>query len=47
MDKDHGDSNLEKRLFHGTRAAVVDAICRANFDWRVCGTHGTMYGQGR
>lgn len=24
----------------------VDNICRENVDWRVCGTHGTSYGEG-
>ncbi|XP_053719548.1 protein mono-ADP-ribosyltransferase PARP12 [Synchiropus splendidus] len=36
----------EKRLFHGTNSEHVDAICLHNFDWRICGTHGTAYGQG-
>ena len=37
---------LEKQLFHGTSAESIDPICRNGFDWRLCGTHGTMYGQG-
>ena len=37
----------EMKLFHGTSSSVVDAICKGNFDWRLCGTHGTVYGQGR
>jgi len=36
----------EKFLFHGTSRNAVDAICANNFDWRVCGSHGTVYGQG-
>ncbi|XP_072000959.1 zinc finger CCCH-type antiviral protein 1-like isoform X2 [Engystomops pustulosus] len=36
----------EIRLFHGTDKMHVDAICNHNFDWRICGTHGTVYGQG-
>lgn len=36
----------EKFLFHGTSANTVDAICVNNFDWRLCGAHGTVYGQG-
>jgi Poly(ADP-ribose) polymerase catalytic domain len=36
----------EKHLFHGTSRRAVDAICLNNFDWRLCGSHGTMYGQG-
>ncbi|KAG9472240.1 hypothetical protein GDO78_020587 [Eleutherodactylus coqui] len=36
----------EVQLFHGTEKLHVDAICNQNFDWRICGTHGTVYGQG-
>ncbi|XP_072000953.1 protein mono-ADP-ribosyltransferase PARP12-like isoform X2 [Engystomops pustulosus] len=36
----------EVQLFHGTEESNVDPICNHNFDWRICGTHGTMYGQG-
>lgn len=36
----------EEQLFHGTSLSVVEAICRKGFDWRVCGKHGTLYGQG-
>ncbi|KAM4036582.1 zinc finger CCCH-type antiviral protein 1-like [Anomaloglossus baeobatrachus] len=36
----------EIRLFHGTDIKHIDAICNQNFDWRICGTHGTVYGQG-
>ena len=36
----------EMRLFHGTSPDVVDAICKHNFDWRVCGKSGTKYGEG-
>ncbi|XP_073506573.1 uncharacterized protein [Phyllobates terribilis] len=36
----------ERHLFHGTDSTHVDAICDQNFDWRICGTHGTQYGQG-
>ncbi|KAL4224782.1 Zinc finger CCCH-type antiviral [Mactra antiquata] len=39
-------SVLEGKLFHGTSTSTVDAICRKGFDWRLCGKHGTMYGQG-
>ncbi|KAL2076617.1 hypothetical protein ACEWY4_027789 [Coilia grayii] len=35
-----------KLLFHGTSSKYVDAICRDNIDWRVCGKNGTHYGQG-
>lgn len=40
------DIHNEKRLFHGTSPDVVDAICKQNFDWRVCGKKGTKYGKG-
>ncbi|KAM6213802.1 protein mono-ADP-ribosyltransferase PARP12-like [Sarcoramphus papa] len=36
----------ERLLFHGTSPSHVPAICEQNFDWRICGTHGTMYGKG-
>ncbi|XP_073400158.1 zinc finger CCCH-type antiviral protein 1-like isoform X2 [Dendrobates tinctorius] len=36
----------EIQLFHGTERTHMDAICNQNFDWRICGTHGTVYGQG-
>lgn len=37
----------ERQLFHGTSASFVDAICQQNFDWRICGLHGTAYGKGK
>lgn len=33
-------------LFHGTDKSLVEAICEQNFDWRMCGVHGTSYGKG-
>ncbi|NXV86975.1 PAR12 polymerase, partial [Calonectris borealis] len=36
----------ERLLFHGTNLSHMPAICEQNFDWRICGTHGTMYGKG-
>lgn len=36
----------EKHLFHGTDKSLIDAICDQNFDWRMCGVHGTAYGKG-
>ncbi|XP_075198944.1 uncharacterized protein LOC142301806 [Anomaloglossus baeobatrachus] len=36
----------ETRLFHGTDSRHIDAICDNNFDWRICGGHGILYGQG-
>ena len=37
---------LEKLLFHGTTSDVVDAICKHNFDHRMRGKNGTLYGEG-
>ncbi|XP_041443305.1 protein mono-ADP-ribosyltransferase TIPARP isoform X2 [Xenopus laevis] len=37
---------LERHLFHGTEHILVEAICRHNFDPRVSGKNGTIYGQG-
>ena len=39
-------SVAERSLFHGTSSSAVEAICRKGFDWRLCGKHGTLYGQG-
>ncbi|XP_029318294.1 protein mono-ADP-ribosyltransferase PARP11-like [Cottoperca gobio] len=36
----------EKRLFHGTEITNVDGICKYNFDIRLSGQHGNMYGKG-
>ncbi|XP_030210929.1 protein mono-ADP-ribosyltransferase PARP12-like isoform X2 [Gadus morhua] len=36
----------ERKLFHGTDSKFINAICSSNFDWRICGTHGTAYGNG-
>ncbi|XP_016161633.1 PREDICTED: poly [ADP-ribose] polymerase 12-like isoform X2 [Ficedula albicollis] len=36
----------ERLLFHGTDPSHLSAICEQNFDWRLCGTHGTLYGKG-
>ncbi|XP_018424918.1 PREDICTED: poly [ADP-ribose] polymerase 12-like [Nanorana parkeri] len=44
--KNSGIEVDERQLFHGTDNANIDAICRDNFDWRICGTNGTVYGQG-
>jgi len=46
MERDAGAVVAERFLFHGTSKHAVDAICTDNFDWRVCGSHGTVYGQG-
>ena len=37
---------IEKLLFHGTTRDVIDAICKQNFDHRMRGKNGTMYGEG-
>lgn len=36
----------EQYLFHGTDESLIEAICEQNFDWRMCGVHGTHYGKG-
>lgn len=47
MQKRNGGKVVDERqLFHGTSTVFVDAICQQNFDWRVCGLHGTSYGKG-
>lgn len=47
MQKKNGGKAVDERqLFHGTSASFVDAICQQNFDWRICGLHGTSYGKG-
>ncbi|XP_073506575.1 zinc finger CCCH-type antiviral protein 1-like [Phyllobates terribilis] len=47
MEKvNQGQDVNEIRLFHGTDGKHSDAICDQNFDWRICGTHGTVYGEG-
>lgn len=48
MQKRNGGKVVDERqLFHGTSTVFVDAICQQNFDWRVCGLHGTSYGKGK
>ncbi|XP_078357678.1 protein mono-ADP-ribosyltransferase TIPARP-like isoform X2 [Oculina patagonica] len=37
---------MEKLLFHGTTPDVIDAICKQNFDHRLRGKNGTVYGEG-
>ncbi|XP_041935243.1 protein mono-ADP-ribosyltransferase PARP12-like [Alosa sapidissima] len=46
METKAGRDVLERFLFHGTKSEYVDAICRENIDWRVCGENGTSYGRG-
>ncbi|XP_075062542.1 protein mono-ADP-ribosyltransferase TIPARP-like [Mixophyes fleayi] len=37
---------LERYLFHGTNTTVLEAICKQNFDPRVAGKNGAVYGKG-
>ncbi|NXA85025.1 PAR12 polymerase, partial [Melanocharis versteri] len=47
MQKSNGGKAADERfLFHGTNKKYIDAICQQNFDWRICGLHGTVYGKG-
>ncbi|MGH0115986.1 UNVERIFIED_CONTAM: hypothetical protein FKN15_060450 [Acipenser sinensis] len=47
MKKKTGGKVVDERtLFHGTEKALLEAICQQNFDWRMCGAHGTAYGKG-
>ncbi|XP_017321378.1 protein mono-ADP-ribosyltransferase PARP12 isoform X2 [Ictalurus punctatus] len=46
VERNGGGDVYERYLFHGTDPALKDAICEQNFDWRVCGKHGTSYGKG-
>uniref|UniRef100_A0A3B5LQL8 Uncharacterized protein n=1 Tax=Xiphophorus couchianus TaxID=32473 RepID=A0A3B5LQL8_9TELE len=47
MQKRNGGKLVNQQyLFHGTDESLVDAICEQNFDWRMCGVHGTAYGKG-
>ncbi|XP_066446906.1 protein mono-ADP-ribosyltransferase PARP12-like [Eleutherodactylus coqui] len=47
MKKYNGGKEVDERqLFHGTSNTFVDAICHQNFDWRICGSHGTSFGKG-
>ncbi|RMC03014.1 hypothetical protein DUI87_20207 [Hirundo rustica rustica] len=47
MQKSNGGKAADERfLFHGTSKKDIDAICQQNFDWRICGLHGTVYGKG-
>ena len=43
---DNKYSANEKLLYHGTSFDVADAICRQNFDSRLCGKNATLYGKG-
>uniref|UniRef100_A0A8C5MGU8 Poly [ADP-ribose] polymerase n=1 Tax=Leptobrachium leishanense TaxID=445787 RepID=A0A8C5MGU8_9ANUR len=39
-------NRMERQLFHGTDPTLVEVICRQNFDPRVSGRNGTVYGDG-
>ncbi|KAG1953449.1 protein mono-ADP-ribosyltransferase PARP11-like [Pimephales promelas] len=42
----HAVNVEEKMLFHGTGHSNIQAICTYNFDWRLTGSHGDVYGKG-
>ena len=44
--KASNNDKIEKSLFHGTTPDVIDAICKQNFDHRMRGKNGTVYGEG-
>ncbi|KAM7002098.1 protein mono-ADP-ribosyltransferase PARP12 [Tautogolabrus adspersus] len=47
MKKRNGGKAVnEQYLFHGTDESLIEPICDQNFDWRMCGVHGTAYGKG-
>ncbi|MEE6520358.1 hypothetical protein FKM82_018203 [Ascaphus truei] len=47
MKKQNGGKEVDERLlFHGTNDKLIDAICQENFEWRICGANGNMYGKG-
>ncbi|XP_016281667.2 protein mono-ADP-ribosyltransferase PARP12-like isoform X1 [Monodelphis domestica] len=47
MKKVNGGKDVDERhLFHGTKYIHLNDICSHNFDWRICGTHATVYGKG-
>ncbi|XP_068459100.1 protein mono-ADP-ribosyltransferase PARP12 [Clinocottus analis] len=45
-ERNRAKSVNEQYLFHGTEKSLIEAICEQNFDWRMCGVHGTAYGKG-
>ncbi|KFQ39989.1 Poly [ADP-ribose] polymerase 12, partial [Mesitornis unicolor] len=44
--KSLGQEVDERLLFHKMSPCHMPAIREQNFDWRICGTHGSMYGKG-
>lgn len=47
INKNGGKAVNKPYLFHGTDESLIEAICEQNFDWRICGVHGTAFGKGR
>ncbi|XP_026851473.2 protein mono-ADP-ribosyltransferase PARP12-like isoform X2 [Electrophorus electricus] len=45
-ERNEGRDVDERYLFHGTDESLIAPICEQNFDWRVCGVHGSLYGKG-
>ncbi|KAM6937071.1 protein mono-ADP-ribosyltransferase PARP12 [Xenentodon cancila] len=47
MQQENGGKLVDQKyLFHGTEETFIKPICNQNFDWRICGAHGTLYGKG-
>ncbi|KAL2093804.1 hypothetical protein ACEWY4_011116 [Coilia grayii] len=46
LGRSGGQDVGERLLFHGTDPSLLEPICDQNFDWRMCGVHGTAYGKG-
>ncbi|XP_077326788.1 protein mono-ADP-ribosyltransferase TIPARP-like [Lithobates pipiens] len=46
MLRETKDGCLERYLFHGTKSNHIEAIFNQNFDPRVSGKNGTLYGKG-
>lgn len=45
-ERNGGGKIDERQLFHGTDKSLIEAICEQNFDWRISGVHGSLYGKG-
>uniref|UniRef100_A0A3Q3XAI2 Uncharacterized protein n=1 Tax=Mola mola TaxID=94237 RepID=A0A3Q3XAI2_MOLML len=43
MKKNDGKTVNQQYLFHGTDESLIEAISEQNFDWRVCGVHGSYF----
>ncbi|XP_058242989.1 protein mono-ADP-ribosyltransferase PARP12-like isoform X2 [Hemibagrus wyckioides] len=44
-ERNGGGKIDERQLFHGTDKSLIEAICEQNFDWRISGAHGSLYGK--